>query len=423
MQSYTEIPLQWQYNISKYLACYSENDSSLLDFYETALRNKTYRHCIMIPLFNEPLSHLNTFMQPEFQNHLWILIINHPETLSPQSPEVKQNILWLDSFQSQHQAYSLHSISSTSDILIVNRSTIAPLPKKQGVGLARKIGSDIATLLYEKKCLQSPFLLSTDADASLPLDYLKQVQEIDLSYSLAIFNFRHEIPKQHLSSILIYETFLRYYLYGLSFAKSPYAYSTLGSLFYISIPHYAMARGFPKRAAGEDFYLMNKLAKIGKVHQLQGHPIILSNRLSSRTPFGTGQALQKINETLDFLTYPFECFKILKDTLKLLESGEKPTSPFLEKILHQLNIQQQYKHQAKHPQTAKISHWFDALKTLRFIHLLCEQRYPKTSLKNCLSSIITRQPHENDFDYFTRANQFLIRSSLTSRLSWEDPQL
>ena len=55
-------------------------------------------------------------------------------------------------------------------------------------------------------------------------------------------------------------------------------------------------RGFPKRLAGEDFYLLNKLAKVGTIRSLDGEPIRLSARASKRTPFGTGRALERARD-------------------------------------------------------------------------------------------------------------------------------
>ena len=48
----------------------------------------------------------------------------------------------------------------------------------------------------------------------------------------------------------------------MKYARSPYAFHTIGSTMAVSANHYAKVRGFPKREAGEDFYLLNKLAKV-----------------------------------------------------------------------------------------------------------------------------------------------------------------
>jgi hypothetical protein len=56
---------------------------------------------------------------------------------------------------------------------------------------------------------------------------------------------------------------------------------------------YAAVRGFPLREAGEDFHLLAKLAKVGRIRSLEGAPIQLSDRISRRVPFGTGPALER----------------------------------------------------------------------------------------------------------------------------------
>jgi hypothetical protein len=80
---------------------------------------------------------------------------------------------------------------------------------------------------------------------------------------------------------------------GLRFAGSPYAFHTIGSTLAIHATAYARVRGFPKRLAAEDFYLLNKLAKVGTIRSLDSKPIWLSARTSNRTPFGTGRALER----------------------------------------------------------------------------------------------------------------------------------
>jgi len=62
-------------------------------------------------------------------------------------------------------------------------------------------------------------------------------------------------------------------------------------------------RGFPRRAAGEDFYLLNKLAKVGSVLELDANSeceaIEITSRKSDRVPFGTGAAVIKITDLED----------------------------------------------------------------------------------------------------------------------------
>jgi hypothetical protein len=87
----------------------------------------------------------------------------------------------------------------------------------------------------------------------------------------------------------LYELWLRYYVLGLNAAGSPYAFHTIGSTLSVHAEAYAKVRGFPRRDAAEDFYLLNKLAKVGPVTRVRARPIRITSRRSSRVPFGTGR--------------------------------------------------------------------------------------------------------------------------------------
>ena len=176
-------------------------------------------------------------------------------------------------------------------LLLVDRATRGrELPPRHGVGLARKIAADIALALWSRGDIASPWIHCTDADVLLPPDYFEAASAAVAGDSDAalLYPFRHvgATPQA-----LAYEISLRYYVAGLRFAGSPYAFHTIGSTLAVHALAYARVRGFPKRLAGEDFYLLNKLAKVGTMRALDGEPIRLSARTSQRTPFGTGRAL------------------------------------------------------------------------------------------------------------------------------------
>ena len=88
------------------------------------------------------------------------------------------------------------------------------------------------------------------------------------------------------NAIQYYGHYLNNHVDNLKCIGSPYAFHTIGSTIAINADFYASTR-LSKLAAGEDFYILNKLAKIGEIKTL-GAPIILSGRISNRTPFGTG---------------------------------------------------------------------------------------------------------------------------------------
>ena len=186
-------------------------------------------------------------------------------------------------------------------LLVVDRaSTDRWLPPKQGVGLARKIAGDIALALIHRGVVQSDWIRCTDADVQVPKDYFEQLANPIDGVSAAITPFVH-VPEGDViqqKAMGLYDAYLQAYVDGLTQAGSPYAFHTIGSQISVSAQSYAIVRGIPKRLAGEDFYLLNKLAKVGRVHSLSGERVRVRGRLSDRVPFGTGAALQEISAAL-----------------------------------------------------------------------------------------------------------------------------
>jgi hypothetical protein len=168
------------------------------------------------------------------------------------------------------------------------------LPEGQGVGLARKIGNDTVLALAAAGRLRSAWLHNTDADTVLPDDYFEQLRGVDPEeVGSAIYSFDHAFDSDPILAEAgrLYEISLRYYVLGLAWAGSPFAYQSMGSCLAVPAPAYAQVRGFPKRNAAEDFYVLNKLAKVGSIVRLAGSPLLAEGRPSDRVPFGTGQAL------------------------------------------------------------------------------------------------------------------------------------
>jgi hypothetical protein len=161
--------------------------------------------------------------------------------------------------------------------------------------LARKIAADIALALWSEGRVASPWIHCTDADVVLPTRYFEVTPRdtSDASIAALLYPFRHVDATRE---ALEYEISLRYYVAGLRFAGSAYAFHSIGSTLAVHATAYARVRGFPKRLAAEDFYLLNKLAKVGAIRSLGGEPIRLSARASNRTPFGTGRAIERARE-------------------------------------------------------------------------------------------------------------------------------
>ena len=175
------------------------------------------------------------------------------------------------------------------DVLLIDRCIEGrPLPRRQGVGLARKIGTDVAAALFARDNLASPWIGSTDADATPPAGYWQALHDQAPEVAACVFPFTHPCgPGETAWPIRCYEFHQLYYVTGLRHAGSPYAWPTVGSCLAIHAEAYAKVRGFPRRDGGEDFYLLNKIAKVGGVRHLPAPTMRLSaraSRISSRGP-------------------------------------------------------------------------------------------------------------------------------------------
>ena len=171
----------------------------------------------------------------------------------------------------------------------------------------------------------------------------------------------------------------------------------------VSLPHYAEVRGFPQRDAAEDFYLLNKLAQVGQIGLLEGEPITLVPRRSTRVPFGTGQGTAKLEALFKaggtFTLYDPRSFEALKQLLEAfrrfsetrkVEDFEKEVFGDVAKLaIERLRIGHALCHAAERKDEKNcfrhIMTWFDGLKTLKFIHLMRDLGYPDVEEK-CLST-------------------------------------
>lgn len=404
--------------ITQYLDQYAEPDIRALASLPVDFN---WQSAVVLPLYREtpdaviPLLQLPSSIAKAQGNHphtsvLWIAVVNQPD--SDDHAEPQQQLV--ETLQSQSQLLwqqghlSLLSLGqSGSACLLVQRfADDLRLPEKQGVGLARKIGADIAVQLWGKQQLQDPWIRSTDADVQLPDDYFSTSPTAPNAVA-GVYQFQHQrlsrIPAsaEIVAATQYYETRLHYYVAGLKYAGSAYAYHTIGSCLLFHCVSYCQVRGFPKRAAGEDFYLLNKLAKLGSIETLPCC-IGIGARASDRTPFGTGTAATQISElaqpALDYLTYDPAIFTELKHLLTAIEHGvinrdltalHSGLSTTTVDALASLGYQNAF---AKLLQNAKteaqlrqqVAGWFDAFRTLKFVHFLEANGYPAVPLQQAL---------------------------------------
>ena len=309
-------------------------------------------------------------------NVLVILVINAP--VGAATEQIRRTEGLLEARKARDYAHVL---------LLDHVSEPNRLNPKHGVGLARKIGCDLGLALHLLGQIRSPWLLQSDADVAFPLKGYTDVFSTEffaanpqLCPGALIFPHRHHSadPSLHIAASL-YDLHMAYYVAGLAEAGSPYAHHSLGSTIAIHADIYAAVRGYPKRSAGEDFYLLNKVCKVAPVQRLSEPTPTIEARLSSRVPFGTGPALQRIVQGLPedlsgnhYLSYHPACFTLLARAIDALDQwAVDPDNSLPDDLAQRLQalgferfakkLNQQNTNATKRRQSVR--DWFDGLKT------------------------------------------------------------
>lgn len=369
-----------------------------------------WQQVLVIPAYRESSDLLDTLKYlPEGNGRtLVILVINRPDS----DPDARANQTLREALQRQLPATTttpLTELNTHSDLYVYDMDRLCgPNPAQLGVGLARKAGCDLALQWITEGFINTEWICSTDADATLPNDYFIALADAPSDAVAAVFPFAH-VPGEDLvcnSATALYELRLRYYVAGLSWAGSHYAHQSLGSCLAVKQGAYAMVRGFPKRAAGEDFYLLNKLAKLGPVSQLQGNPVRLQSRRSSRVPFGTGPMVDTIANAPTpadsaIFDHPasFEALRGLLGALPQLAQTPKQRIANLliaqgldtvlatraETALDALGVAASLEHCIRQGRSEaqfirQFNQWFDALRTLQFLHAIRDAGWPLQTL-------------------------------------------
>ena len=429
--------------MDKYLRQYAERGTAAV---EDIPAGEPWQQVVVIPVCNESTEILRP-LPPGSGRSLMILVVNEAGTAPHHVSVANQDFAaelqarfrlhWQSAAASGLTLY--HDPGSSRDVLLVDRfSDGRKLPPKGGVGHARKTGADLAAYLIHQRRVRSPWIYCTDADVRLPQRYFTcstALSDTSVQDTAAlVYPFRHSIAdgksgdetpniqrRKIMQATRLYEYSLRYYVAGLSVAHSPYSFHTIGSTIAVNAAHYAKVRGFPRRQAGEDFYLLNKLAKVGAIMQLSAEtdcePIEISARLSDRVPFGTGAAVGRIMELEDpareFLLYHPSVFGLLRSWLGSLPAFWQSRSSDIGAILSQDPITGQpgsfsnhsptdlqvliggleesgaaeaLQHAFRQSKDAKqfnrqIHTWFDAFRTLKLIHHLRDHHLPSISFE------------------------------------------
>lgn len=270
---------------------------------------------VIIPVYDEPDIGwtLCSLLQTSRQNIQVgvILVVNHAVDCAEKVKETNRKTLeMLKVFAAQHREAGF-------EFYIIEALDLPP--RESGVGVARKMGMDVAAWYFFQQRRPEGIIVSLDADARVQDNYFTELYTCFACSDYAGVSVYYEHPLGQVEgpqreAMIKYELYLRYYCWGLKWIGHPYAFSCIGSAFAVRARDYAAQGGMNKRQAGEDFYFLQKLIATRRYARLSTTTVYPSPRLSNRTPFGTGQAVGQITaEGGAFFTYHIEAFRVLRD--------------------------------------------------------------------------------------------------------------
>ncbi len=414
--------------VKKYLA--KQN----IEKYSSALKlKKLYNNIIVIPAYDE-LENIPKLFKSLSQNSneylndtLILVVVNNNESTNS---EIKlKNIKLIKLIDS-----NLRKIYPQLNISYIDASSDGKaLPDKNGgVGLSRKIGMDSALKYFNYKSNKKKILISLDADCIVSNNYLESIVKRFNTENLhsAVINYEHILPKdiKQKAAIINYEIFLRYYVLGLQFAKSKFAHHSIGSTIICDVESYIKVGGMSKKKAGEDFYFLEKLAKITDIEKISEATVFPSARISERVPFGTGPRIKRFleNNTNEYLLYSPKSFEILKkwleifepqkldfnNNLKFEEQSKNWTNEILQKAkiinshLFNFLIEQNFEENwgniienSKSDEQIKRQklNWMDGFRTLKLIHYLKDKNFPNENMFSAVKTLLNYMNVDNSF--------------------------
>ncbi|MFA3783644.1 hypothetical protein ABRY23_11335 [Melioribacteraceae bacterium 4301-Me] len=398
---------------------------------------KLYDNIIVVPAIQEKenikllLGSLANCDNKYFNSTLVMFVVN---ALSNSSNKIlEENLDTLDylrkfvqkNFDDDKLLMKLNSLGLNIGVVDATSHKKTMPTKEGGVGFARKIGMDLALQYFDYHSSNKKLIISLDADCTVEPNYLTEIVEYfnKCPSHCAYVKFEHPLPddEQLAKAAINYEIFLRYYVLGLKYANSPYAYHSIGSTIICDAESYIKVGGMSKNKAGEDFYFLEKLAKITTVEEISATKVYPSARSSWRVPFGTGQRIGRFlsNNKNEYILYDPQTFFILKEWISEFHSNTIYNADnYLQKAkrinnaLHDFLIQNSFditwnkilknsKSERQIQNQKKL--WFDAFKTLKLIHFLRDTSFPSINMFDALDIILNKY----GINCFRRANEVI----------------
>lgn len=296
---------------------------------------------VVIPCYDEPdlfttLDSLLDAMTPML-SVATIIVFNSSERSTPEG--ILQN---RHTFE-QATAYAARNNTNERFFLPL---LFEDLPRKHaGVGLARKIGMDLAVLHFFYTENERGVIVSLDADCTVSPNFFAAIREALIQndrLNATVHNFFHRVEGENVSlenAVRQYEEYLRYFRQMLQYISFPWNYHTIGSTFAVKADSYVRVGGMGRQQAGEDFYFLQKIFALGEIAELDNVWVYPLARFSDRVPFGTGPALQKImNEHDDQLkVYSPDAFEVLKQLFDMKDAFFRKELAEVEQMLRSLH--------------------------------------------------------------------------------------
>ncbi len=344
---------------------------------------------IVIPAFFEKNLHttLKSLKEayPNNKGALVLVVINHPEQAS-------------EEIKIANQAMYLQTMAwmkkNSSPGLSFHAMYYPDMPAKHGgVGLARKKGMDTACAIFNQQGNPDGVIVALDADTIVEKNYLQSIEQHfsnNPKSPAANIHFEHILPKKQDSALYLhisqYELHLRYYVEAQKYCALPFAFHTVGSAFCVKAGVYSREGGMNRKKAGEDFYFLQKILRLGNFSKVKGTTIYPSARTSFRVPFGTGASALKFIQRKENTLYTYNLQSLidvnsLTDGIAVLyktdDSGITNYFNMLAQPLKKYLAMQNFKDNIKEMQTNSASEkvfknrfftWFNGFRLMRFLN-------------------------------------------------------
>ncbi|MEW6652991.1 MAG: hypothetical protein AB1394_05915, partial [Bacteroidota bacterium] len=191
--------------------------------------DRLFNTIVVIPAIEESenlpklLASLSENNDDSFSDILFLVVINNLES---SSVEVKTDNQKLLSYLRKITAFSADDelarklVSKKMNLAVVDASSPGlEMPAKDGgVGLARKIGMDLALSYFHFSSSKSKILVCLDSDCVVSKNYTLALKEIsEKKYTAGYIEYEHLLPEDDAekTAIMVYEIFLRFYVLGL----------------------------------------------------------------------------------------------------------------------------------------------------------------------------------------------------------------